>query len=639
MPQNDQMKGFRLSPGRDADVSRRGRSILFAIGISRYAHFRSLSNAVRDVDYLVEVLTHRYQFDGKWVIRLSDEEATLGNISRHFHQLIELAEPDDEVFIYFSGHGDYNALIDRGYWIPYDGQPGETHTQLSNSTLVDFIGSIRARHVVLAVDSCFSGSFFGGVRKGEVLERLESIPSRWVLTSGRNEPVSDGVPGRNSPFAESLIFHLNENAKTDLRISELYPRIVEQVGANSEQLPRCEPIRNVGHKGGEFAFHLKKDLSAPLALPNAYQPSAPARVVPAPPRQGWKIAAAVAATLIAVAAIIGAIRLGEKEPKPAVSWKKDLYQSITPSGAGGFIVGRNDSFGYADRDTNLLSGLVYQEAYRFQDGLARVKKDGRYGWIDSLGQVAISLAYDAAEDFAGDRAAVIRNGEQFFIDHQGRRIHEETTAGPDDISKPAPASQQDQPATPQPARLSVRPSPDNTDRVPAGETADFYLVVTNSGESGARNIRVTMSGPLTLVSDNGFDLAAGRTRTLHFRLATRPDDRGSVGGSITLRGDNLPQSATVQASVTVIAPPSLPPAPATMTVACPLGRPGCQIQFFDPVQDKPVAFTTDANGTGRYTIARDLKGKTVEVTFTCGGHTDRQTVRVSAVDGCIALPQ
>ncbi|RAK68146.1 WG repeat-containing protein [Hymenobacter edaphi] len=72
---------------------------------------------------------------------------------------------------------------------------------------------------------------------------------------------------------------------------------------------------------------------------------------------------------------------------------------------------------------------VFQEAYPFRDGLARVRTGGAYTFI-SPGQLADTTQaatfgrYEQATDFADGRARVQQNGRRFVIDGEGEEIAE-----------------------------------------------------------------------------------------------------------------------------------------------------------------------------------------------------------------------
>lgn len=643
MPQENSPQGRGLSPRRNGPgplSGKKGKSILLAIGIDHYQNIGNLHNAVRDVDYLIEVLTRRYQFEKKSVTRIINEEATLGNISREFYRLVKEARPEDEVLVYFSGHGAYDQDIKRGYWIPYDGKLGETHTLFSNGTLVDFVSSIGSRHVMLIVDSCFSGAFFGGVRKFTLPERLASIPSRWVLTSGRNEVVSDGAPGENSPFAESLIYHLNANKNGNFRITELFPRIIEQVGTNTGQLPQCEPIRNVGHKGGEFIFRLKGGDSEPLALPESYQ-SKPATPHPRPvisPGRRLKITVAIAAALITFLAVWRIVYLQKSHSAEAPpAYRKALYEEIFPMPERGFIVSRNDSFGYADADTLDWIPLQFQETHPFTGTLARVKKGGKYGWIDTAGRTAIDFLYERAGDFQGDSARVALDGRSFLINRKGQEIAKNQEPPEPEASDRA---QVNRPEKEEPAAAPPRLSADKVEvglgSREKGASPGFNLTLSNTGGRTATNLIVTTSTGVENQSVSRFNLGAGQSKTLHFRLNTGNLPSGNFNGFIRVDGGNTSENVYVPVSAIIEQPPPQPETAPKMEARCNLGLPNCQVSFYDKLQMKTVEFTTDSQGYARYSIAQGLLNEPVEVNYCNGSGPLRVRVKDN---GCIVLPQ
>jgi len=82
---------------------------------------------------------------------------------------------------------------------------------------------------------------------------------------------------------------------------------------------------------------------------------------------------------------------------------------------------RNKSllFGYVDMNGKERIPLQYEDAYSFQDGLAKVKKNGKWGYIDTSGKTVIDLVYDQAGLFYNGYAKVERNGTAAIIDQKG----------------------------------------------------------------------------------------------------------------------------------------------------------------------------------------------------------------------------
>lgn len=249
----------------------RGKNYLLVIGIDQYLHFPHLNNAVRDAQTFATLLRERFQFDVHNTEVLFDENATERQLLFKLRDMARLVTPEDNLVIYFSGHGEYDAILDEGYWIPVDAEPGAMEDYIPNSKIHKVLSAIKSRHTFLVVDSCFSGSLFMQYRSATGADRLEALPSRWGLTSGRNEVVPDGPSGAHSPFAESLLNQLRLS-DGDLGVGELCQRVVESVAARSQQIPRGEPLRVDGHEGGQFFFRLKQARATTDAIP----PTAPA---------------------------------------------------------------------------------------------------------------------------------------------------------------------------------------------------------------------------------------------------------------------------------------------------------------------------------------------------------------------------
>lgn len=81
-----------------------------------------------------------------------------------------------------------------------------------------------------------------------------------------------------------------------------------------------------------------------------------------------------------------------------------------------------EKYGFINPLGQIIIPLVYDCAYTFKDGYARVEKDGKYGFIDENGNISIDIKYDYANDFSNGRAKVELNGQKFEIDKNGNRV-------------------------------------------------------------------------------------------------------------------------------------------------------------------------------------------------------------------------
>jgi len=244
----------------EAQLFNKGRNFLFAIGINQYHHFPKLNNAVKDVLSLSEILISKYNFNQENVLLLLDEEATRSNILNFFRQIIKTVSNDDNVLIYFSGHGLYDTSLDEGNWLPVDARHEDGNAEfISNTSIAGYIRAMKAQHVFLISDSCFSssllqrqGSFIRGIE-----EKISSYPSRWALTSGKEEN-SDETPNNRSSFANIILEFLEKNESDIVPISQLTHYVEMNISTNSRQFPYGGPLHGLGDEGGQMILFKKK---------------------------------------------------------------------------------------------------------------------------------------------------------------------------------------------------------------------------------------------------------------------------------------------------------------------------------------------------------------------------------------------
>ncbi len=245
-------------PGSPVQEIKRGNNYLFAIGINGYQHFPRLTNARKDIEDITKVLVDQYSFEQAHVQVILDEQASRENIVDQLNALREIIQPQDRLLIYYSGHGYSDN--ERGYWIPVDAEHDHISSFVSNADILDIIKLIRARHILLISDSCFSGSLLhrdvaSGISK-KAIEAWDKDPSRYAFISGKGV-VSDGNAGENSPFASGIIRHLQDNEADAINIVRLADQVTQEISFNYEQLAEISPLYGAGHKGGQYIFFKK----------------------------------------------------------------------------------------------------------------------------------------------------------------------------------------------------------------------------------------------------------------------------------------------------------------------------------------------------------------------------------------------
>ncbi len=242
---------YPTSQHRDQSINEfGGKNYIVLIGINEYNFWNPLHNAVRDCNDLSYVLTTRFQFEQQNVITLFNKQATRENILELFEQLQDDIGENDNLLIYFAGHGFYDSDAGLGYWVPSDARLNKVPDFIRNSTIHDYLRTINSHHSLLIADACYAGSLFARTRS--IVN--ETNRSRWAFTSGDIEKVWDGQPGENSPFARYLIRFLNSTEQDAIRANDLIHAVSVVVQRNTVQNPRGDALSNVGDEGGVFIF-------------------------------------------------------------------------------------------------------------------------------------------------------------------------------------------------------------------------------------------------------------------------------------------------------------------------------------------------------------------------------------------------
>ncbi|MDO9000486.1 caspase family protein [Sediminibacterium sp.] len=237
-----------------------GKYYALFIGIDAYSGtWKPLKNAVNDAKGMEAVVKSQYKFD---IIKtLYNSQATRSKIIDELDWLVANVKENDNVMIYYSGHGELKKELNKGFWVPVDAKTTSTSNYISNSDIQTFLAAIPSKHTLLVSDACFSGDIFRGSVTSLPFENSEKyyiktydLKSRQAISSGGLEPVMDGGKDGHSIFAYYMIQALKNNTSKYYDASQLYNKIKIPVGNNSDQSPEFNPIGKTGDEGGNFIF-------------------------------------------------------------------------------------------------------------------------------------------------------------------------------------------------------------------------------------------------------------------------------------------------------------------------------------------------------------------------------------------------
>ena len=222
------------------------------IGNDDYKHLPDLQTAVNDARAVAKVLAFEYGFKVSTLIN-----ATRADIVEALDGYRESMTENDNLLIYYAGHGWLDKDVNRGYWLPVDARRNRRTNWVSNATISDTLTAVLSKHVMVVADSCYSGTLARGagvkLRSGDYWRRMARKRTRVALTSGGLEPVVDKGGGGHSPFAGAFIKSLKGNTGV-IDGTQLFGEMRRRVMVNADQTPEYSDVRNTGHDGGDFLF-------------------------------------------------------------------------------------------------------------------------------------------------------------------------------------------------------------------------------------------------------------------------------------------------------------------------------------------------------------------------------------------------
>lgn len=215
--------------------------------------FPSLNGPIKDASALIEVLKNNYGFEEKKILFVKDPTRT--DIFRAFDSIRKLVTNNDNVLIFYAGHGIWMDEYKQGYWAPVDAGPSAQFSMVSNGEIKSAIHAIASRHTLLITDACFAGGLFKtrSLLEGanRAINEIYKLNSRKAITSGTLTEVPD-----KSVFIEYLLKRLRDNQEKYLTALTLFSSFNQAVTNNSpnSQLPQYGTIQETGDEGGDFVF-------------------------------------------------------------------------------------------------------------------------------------------------------------------------------------------------------------------------------------------------------------------------------------------------------------------------------------------------------------------------------------------------
>lgn len=243
------------------------------IGINQYksSGISALKWAEKDATELSDVLKTRFGYVVRTLIGAAARRTAILETLERYQSMLG---PDDALIVFFAGHGQTVELESHGragFLIPFDADLDLTDTRnvdewkdaaISMHELGECVQQMKARHVLILADACYSG--FLGKRSGHDqrvdLRELMGRPSRMVITAGTEDQAAFEIESlQHGIFTHVLL----EELRKDYPVSatEVFTSLRRGVAAisSAKMLPQ---LREVVTDNGEFVF-------LPKAVPDA----------------------------------------------------------------------------------------------------------------------------------------------------------------------------------------------------------------------------------------------------------------------------------------------------------------------------------------------------------------------------------
>jgi WD40 repeat protein len=194
----------------------KGRLFVVSVGVTKYPDAKwNLNYAAGDADAVRETFKNAGGFDGVEAMpTVKDEDATMAILPK-IAAFLASAAANDEVILFFSGHGTVDA---KGafHFVTYDFNPKDsTRLGVRYQDLVALLDKVKARRKLLLLDACFAGEpgATGVVpQSSEVFQELSDLRYESgvasIAASSSSDPAYDDINGRHlghSPFAFAVM--------------------------------------------------------------------------------------------------------------------------------------------------------------------------------------------------------------------------------------------------------------------------------------------------------------------------------------------------------------------------------------------------------------------------------------------------
>lgn len=233
-----------------------GRYFAIVIGNGRYDALPAVPTAESDARAMAALLRDSYGFDVKLLVN-----AKRGEILSALYELSQNLAENDNLVVYYAGHGKRDLRNRRGWWLPADASSDNDAKKnwLPNQEVSDRLALIPARHILVLADASYVGDITRGAPQPEPQSMNAAQWTKYVENTKRKKArlaLSSGSDSVSPRFTATLIDVLKKQ-KGVFPASRIHREVVNTLTADgkvSSAVPTYAPLQSAFHDGVDFLF-------------------------------------------------------------------------------------------------------------------------------------------------------------------------------------------------------------------------------------------------------------------------------------------------------------------------------------------------------------------------------------------------
>ena len=245
------------APAKPLPTARLGRFVAVVIGNSQYEQWPAVPSAERDAKQMQALLRDAYGFEVTLLLNAKNAK-----ILSTLYTLSQTLSEDDNLVVYYAGHGKRDLRNRRGWWLPVDADDDASMKTnwLPNQEVSDRLALIPARHILVLADASYVGEITRGAPQPEPQTMTPAQWTKYVETTKKRRArlaLASGTDGGSSRFTAALVDVLKRQQGV-VPASRIHREVVNALTANDEQVtsavPTFAPLQSAFHDGVDFLF-------------------------------------------------------------------------------------------------------------------------------------------------------------------------------------------------------------------------------------------------------------------------------------------------------------------------------------------------------------------------------------------------